>query len=657
MVNQTPVGLLRLAKIIKYNKNRGFIECELDLTNNSVPNDAKVKRVQVPFSLYSTNGSFIGAYPTPGTPVVIGQGEGAQWYFVSYRVANIPQIPNFKEGDIFVQAASDTYLYLNTNNEIEFGSDTTNLYINTISSKFVNKHLITFSSQYSFTEASRYIDGIIKRETQSLINIPDFQKLTNENYDEQLTPISLDPTFSTLIASNSKSKNPPFAEKREMIYEFAMSSGVVDDINESKIYAGNNQPTDPYTFPNRRNSKVDTLSLSLVAPNYLMEITKGSIVDIFGNILDLNRTPIPIGQTASISLKPSSSTSDKSMVYNNIRALERKNIAYHFELNARKDLTAQNGQEVLPDITSNANYSRSRSRFFMDIDKEGQLKLNVPASSETGNIALLARYENYSTFGSEDSGNPNKLIYRDDNLDIFLDSFAVNGGDIAIQDASGAITPIDRILNQHIQHGTPYHSITQSLITFQSSSASQFLDIQGAPTVDLNSIPTYANIVSPIITVAGPNANAGGRSGSLNFDGSLECAIGANTIDRQSLWLDTAGGIVANIGRDAQGISGALSTDGDLLIQVGGYGISSDSRFTSQNNSFRGGAFDIRVINQGFTVSIIRIDTNGITIVSPNSINIHGRDINIFAEADLTLTGDNVVINGRLVNKFPITSI
>lgn len=658
MANQTPVGLLRLAKIVKYNKERGLIECELDFTNNSIPNDAKTKRVQVPFSLYSTNGSFIGTYPTPGTPVIIGQGEGSQWYFVSYRVANVPQIPNFKEGDLFVQTAPDTYIYLNTKNEIELGSDNTNIYLNTVPNKFVNKQSNSFSNTYSFTESSRHIDGIIKRETRSLVNIPDFKKLTDENYDEQLVPISLDPTFTSLVSSNTKFKNPPFAEKRELVYEFAYSSNVVDDINEAKIYAAQNQPFTQYLFPNRRSSKVDTLSLSLVAPNHLMEITKGSVVDIFGNILDLNRVPIPVGQTAEVSLKPNSSTSNKSVVYDNIRALERKNIAFHFELNARKDLAGQNGQEVLPDITSNANYSRSRSRFIMDVDKEGQFRLNVPSSSETGNIALLTRFENYSTFGPEDNNNPNKLIYRDDNLDIFLDSFALNGGDITLQDNAGTVvTPIDRILNQHIKHGTPYHSILGSLITFQSSTAPQFLDIQYTKVVDLNAIPTYTNIVSPTIVVNGNGANAGGRSGSINFDGSLECAIGANTIDRQSLWLDTAGGIIANIGRDKQGISMGMSLDGDLIVQIGGNGVSGDSRFSTQNNSYRQGALDIRVMNQGFTVSIVRIDGNGVSIVSPSSINIVGRDISINASGTIDVEADNLILQGRLVNKLPATSI
>lgn len=656
-MDKTPVGLLRLAHIVKYNKQGGFIEAELDLTNQNIPNDSKRKKVQVPFSVYTTNGAFIGTFPTPGTPIIIGQGEGSSWYFVSFKVSNIPQIPDLNDGDVLIQSATDTKLLLNLNNEIEIGSNASNIYLNTNINKYINKKIDDFSNIYNFTEASRQINSIVKREKKSITYIPSFQKLTSEDYDERLTSISLDPTFSSLISSNAKNKNPPFIEARELFYEFAMSSNVLDDISESKIYAGKFEPNTTYVLPNRRDSKVDTLSLSLVAPNYLMETIKGSVIDIFGNILDINRVPIPIGQTSDISLKPDSSTSDKSAVFNNIKALERKNMAFHFELNARKDLTASNGQEVLPDINSNADYSRSRSRFHFDLDKEGQIKLNVPASSETGNILLLTRYENYSTFGPEDNGNPNKLIYRDDNLDIFLDSFAFNGGDITIQNGTTVTTPIDRILNQHIKHGQPFHSIKNSLIVFQDGTAQQFLDIQANPTVDLMSIPTYTNVVSPTITVGGQNSNAGGRSGSFNFDGMLEMAIGANTIDRQSLWLDAAGGMLMNIGRDKNNISMGMSLDGDLLVEIGGYGVSTDSRFSSLNNSYRGGALDIRVLNEGFTVTIIRIDKNGVSIVSPSSVNIHARNIDITAEGNLNLSGDNVVIQGRLVNRLPPVSI
>ncbi len=131
-------------------------------------------------------------------------------------------------------------------------------------------------------------------------------------------------------------------------------------------------------------------------------------------------------------------------------------------MNARKE-TNTNNTIVLPDINSNTDYARNRARFFIDIDKEGQFKMNVPASSEKGNVSLLSRYENYSTFGEEDNKNPNKLVYREDNLDIFHDSFAAvpfikdatydgTKGIISIKSGDTVATPIDRLTKVNMKH-------------------------------------------------------------------------------------------------------------------------------------------------------------------------------------------------------------
>ena len=143
--------------------------------------------------------------------------------------------------------------------------------------------------------------------------------------------------------------------------------------------------------PNRRKSRADTLSLSLVAPNYLMESIKGTVVDIFGNILDYNRVPIPVGQGAN-TLRPNNSP-DKAAAFTSIKALERNSFAYHFEINARKNLTVQPNTSIIDALSINAdNYNAKllRSRFSLDVNKEGQFKFNVPSSSETGSIPSIS---------------------------------------------------------------------------------------------------------------------------------------------------------------------------------------------------------------------------------------------------------------------------
>jgi hypothetical protein len=68
----------------------------------------------------------------------------------------------------------------------------------------------------------------------------------------------------------------------------------------------------------------------------------------------------------------------------------------------------------------------------------------------------------YSTYGDEDNGNPDKLFFRDDNLDIFLDSFAYGGGTIAVKSSDGYSVQKDRILKSYIKHGTVYHDILKT---------------------------------------------------------------------------------------------------------------------------------------------------------------------------------------------------
>ena len=134
--------------------------------------------------------------------------------------------------------------------------------------------------------------------------------------------------------------------------------------------------------------------------------------------------------------------------------------------------------------------------------------------------------------------------------------------------------------------------------------------------------------------------------------------IGANTIDRQSWWLDTAGSIVANIGRDIKGRSIIAATGGDFMLQVGGFGIEGDSRFSKEDNSVKGAILDLRILTSGGRCHIIRCDDNGITIMTPSNMTIH-------AKGGLALTSDTLIrieapevqIQRRTVNYVPAISI
>jgi hypothetical protein len=654
------VGLLKVGTISGYDDARGLIKVKLSLSSSIKGQNILPLDVPAPRSLFYNNGLFIGTKPNIGTPVVIGQGSGGQHYFVSFLAENLAALPKLNDNELLIRANDNTKITLNADNNIYIGAPNNRIHINT------NRNLITTNihNENHFTLAARTVEGTVKRDIRPNINFDQSIKVDNDEYDSKLYVIGLDPTVTANSVSTGSSKNPAFVESRELLYEFQSISNVNDELSETLSYSNTKPLPTAFTFPNRRTSRSDTLSLSLVAPNFLMETVKGTVVDIFGNILDINRFPLPIGKDQN-TLRATST--DKVTSFQLIKALERKSLAYHFEINARKDLSAQGGVGILPDVTSNADYARNRSRFFLDIDKEGQFKLNVPASSEVGNVSLLTRYENYSTFGPDDNNNPNKLVFRDDNLDIFQDSFAApifnhetgthttDKGSIHINNNGVEGAPQDRITESTIRHGTAYHDV---LATCYAHQRNDFLrpsyDAQntGYGKSVTDAIPLLRNVVSSTINTGGANANAGGRSGSINFDGSIDLNIGANTVDRQSLWLDTAGGMVGNIGRDLQNNSAVLSMDGNVFWQIGGMGVSTDSRFVKQNNGQMGAVLDIRVFNSGLRVTHIRVDDKGVIIATPGNMVLHAcGDMTITADSSIKLESEHIYIQNRGVLK------
>lgn len=654
------VGLLKTGAIVGYDSNKGILKVRLN-NSPSIKGQAQAIDVPAPHSLFYNNGLFIGTFPVSGTPIVVGQGSGGQYYFVSFKAENIPTVPSLTLGELLVQANDNTKISLATSNDINIGSTNNKIHINTKSNLITSN----FHNKNNFTQASRKIEGLVKRDLKINTNFDQNSKLENDSYDSKLFTIGLDPTVTPNTVITGSGKNPSFVEQREIVYEFQYSSEINDDLFESSLYGNVKSPPNSFSLPNRRKSRSDTLSLTLLSPNYLMETIKGTVVDIFGNILDINRSPLPIGKDQN-TLRTSSSI-DKIKSYQLIKELERKSIAFHFEINARKDLTGQNGKIIFPDINSNDDYARNRSRFFFDVDKEGVFKFNVPASSEKGNIPLLTRYENYSTFGTEDNNNPNKLIFRDDNLDIFQDSFAApafdinngnfseNRGSIKLNNNGADAAPLDRITESHIKHGTAYHDILSTCYAHQKSDFIKYVADDQNPVFSkqaVENIPLIKNIAVDTINVNGDSANAGGRSGSINFDGSLDVNIGANTSDRHSLWLDMAGAMVANVGRDLNNMSAALAMNGDVFVQIGGMGVSTDSRFIKQNNGQIGAALDIRVFNSGLRVTMIRIDNEGVKILTPGNLSIHaGQNMRISADADIVVECESLTLQGRLVMK------
>lgn len=587
--------------------------------------------VKIPAGWIGPNGQISAGYPETGTNIFVILGQGNEWMFIgydqpdtggSYNVDGIRLINNankLKKGRWVTLVDNDVNLIVDPTigvlegDSIQFIQSDPNLGI--FSSRF--------NQEMHFTEAHRNITGPILRDIKSNSSRDiSGSSLSGHEYNKDLDYIGLDPKTTPAISGN---RNPALAESRSIYYEFINSFGYTNDKDEERIYAKEDLPTTkPYQ---RKRSRTDSVSLSLDHPNFLLETIIGTIVDIYGNILDINRNILPSGIIDALSFRKSEEDSD--VVFAKLREQLRKSIAYHFELNARKQdnsILSQLSETpglYTPDYTDTQNYSRNRSRFFIDIDKEGQFKVNVPSSSEVGNIPLLVRGENFSNLkGAEEGADRGQFLRNStDNTDIKLEPHGV--GVISLVSNENTLksysAPKNRFDGEPIKLGTGFHDISNTL--FLHKFEEPYRVNGGYPDSLINFIDPVTKVVSSEIIVSGKDANAGGRSGTISLDGFISISIGANTVDRQSMWLDCAGGIVAAIGRDKYQRSVSTTLDGDLYMQVGGPTITSDSRFINEPNTPRDGVVDIRIWNSG-SFQTIRIDSQGIKIHSPQRIDI-----------------------------------
>lgn len=666
-----PAGFLRIATIVRVDPD--LMTAYIVFRDSIIGSDDSLEfPAQLPIAYLSVGGGFIGGLVSPGTPVVVSQAEGTGNYFIVSFLAQDPSsrnvfsstkinIPELIEGQLTIQANTNGSITLGDDG-ITLGEPRNALILDTTRKVLLN----SFDYAYTITQGSREVLGVIRRDKKPSLNFAASLREEDPAYDDRLKIIGMDPLSD---ARNSNigiaNRNPARIEKREVVYEFEQFARVRSNDEELEFYRTGKFPDDS-NITNRRETRTDVFSLSLVSPNYLIESVKGTVVDIYGNILDINRDIIPIGNKDVSVAKIKSTVNEQSTfknAYEQIKRLERKSIAYHFELNARKEVSGSGP----PDVSNQDDYARLRSRFFFDIDKEGQFKLNVPASSETGNIPLLTRYENFSTVNPNDaSKDPNDTVFNEDYRDILIEPFLTNQSVSLVDDTGNTVGPIDRFSSQdspqYIKHGTVYHDISKTLNTFQAGS-DLYTPVEYETTSNLASgrITPFNSIISTTLITSGPKANVGGRSGSMNFDGSVEINIGANTVDRQSMWLDTQGGIIANVGRDLQNISLAANMDGQVLLQIGGKTVPSETnRFQGSNTGWIAGVLEVRVSNgvdvngANHEFAILRIDQEGITMTTPNRFIVSANgDMMLRSSGTMTLDAEHMVIQGRNVPKDP----
>lgn len=652
----TKIGLFVEATILRYN-NDGTVRVGLD--EGRLYGSPNQFNASIPSAWMGPSGEFMGGFPAQGSSVVVSQGQGGQWYIVGYVNSNdvfdqsfvtsdVTKMQMLKPGRALIQVKDDVHLFVDPKVGIHAGDADSFLHINP--ARNIISH--NYNSEHSFTEAGNKLTQVVKRDLIENANRNILNSTRDaQSYEDSLFTIGLDPTIKvTRRSKGDEVRNPALVESRELITEFGASYAFKTDVEESGAYIEGNQ-VDPDPAVDKTNMRSNLLSLSLEHPNHLIETVKGTVVDSAGNIVDINRVAIPIGRSEGLSLILNPK---KSEAFDKIRTAVRKSIAFHFEINSRKGGPATTPPDNPPDVDDTSDYARKRSRFSIDIDKEGQFKINVPSSSEVGNIPLLTRYETYSNLLSREDDNidPNSFVKNEDRQDIFLENFAGASNIVLTPGGEKAEygQAIDRVSEVPIGLGTAFHDITLAVSEFQESAGWVEAGLDLCP-FDSNHPLNQSNVqLTQVVTneliVTGPDANAGGRSGTINLDGFVSLNIGANTIDRQSMWFDTAGSIISRHGRDKQGISYASSMDGDVLIQIGGPGIGNtfDSRFADENDAYRNGKLDIRVLANG-QFMVFRMDETGVHVISPGRMTFWSQQDMIFkSNGNIKMEAENIVM-------------
>ena len=572
----------------------------------------------------------------------------------------------------------------------------------------INHASVMSSEDYDeYTRGSRFISGSVRRiSAKARAKKPNVDASTSrlfaeKDYYKKAENIGFFHGSPALKQNqNGRRRNPAISEYRLVINEFAtdyMFTGFDDEVgrinNEKKIY----DKLDTY---NRNRERGNNLHL---AEHELIEIIGGNVVDINGNILDVNYGKLFYGDKNN-----TVPGDDIKLKVEHAKKISRRGIGYHFQLSTN---------------TSSHDSSNSNSNFVFDVDKEGAIKAHFPRSSNTGNIMFPNNVEyisaNNSAIVTPSSNVPSiegiPITLRDENGKVIfpiIGSTAQRATGIRYQnDTKSPYFPINSE-NEYVRvNPTRYHNMYSScerlfanMITninilrewrddsAPSSPVGKPFEIPGPSENEGTITGIPKNRVSVTVVRQAPAINTGGetivcgklisqdekaltnsfelseasgtvktevageevggKSLQLDFDGSIETSIGKDNVDGKSILLDTDGSVVAWLGKDKQGRSLALQTDGSVAINLGG-------GYSGEKMSV--GRLDIRVnvTDNGLVMSEgsgIKAESDFIISISDKGLVIAGcrKDLPMVFRNDgaifIESTSDKVVIKGTEVN-------
>lgn len=274
------------------------------------------------------------------------------------------QVACMENGDVLINTIGGGGLYLRRN-------------------KKRSSYTLATNEQVSFSEGGKSVFGPIRR-------IKSLGRTHNPKEDLAQVPVHSDTKYAlvtdrigffTGYPARQKTigdslRNPAISEYRMVINEISTDSqftGFDDEVVRVVGGIGTYDERDKY----ERNRELgNTLHL---AEHELIEVIGGNVVDLLGNVLDLNYRKLSYGGPNN-----TVPTEDVFVAYDRARRISRRGIGYHFQLTTNSKKTDK---------------SESQLNFIFDVDKEGMIKINIPASSDSGNIP----YPLNATFASDSS--------------------------------------------------------------------------------------------------------------------------------------------------------------------------------------------------------------------------------------------------------------
>ena len=101
------VGLLKRATIVGYDLNNGSMSIQLTSTPSLKGKNPKPFTLPIPHGLFYNNGLFIGALPSIGSTIIVGQGVGGGYYFVSFYTEKATLFPKLNKDEIRISAGDN----------------------------------------------------------------------------------------------------------------------------------------------------------------------------------------------------------------------------------------------------------------------------------------------------------------------------------------------------------------------------------------------------------------------------------------------------------------------------------------------------------------------------------------------------------------------